>query len=515
MDSRHQHSNPLIKHPPNMPSDSPSQSVSSAISGRRSTIALFIPGIPTNPLRIRSLSSSFPCYWSTCNQHRSKRIVFTKRQALLTSTYSSHQFPSLFLHVNSQECPQTARRNQSHQQSVEGEVQLRFSSQAFQPIHLESTHCLQAYHATGLPAINIAPRELCSQAASTTYTYSSHQFPSLFLHVNSQECPQTARRNQSHQQSVEGEVQLRFSSQAFQPIHLESTHCRQAYHATGLPAINIAPRELCSQAASTTYTYSSHQFPSLFLHVNRPQNALRQPVAISLISNQWKEKYNCAFHPRHSNQSTQNPLTLFKLTMLHGLPTINIAPRELCSRSGKHYLHLLTVVTSFRPCFCMSIAKNALRQPVAISLISNQWKEKYNCAFHPRHSNQSTQNPLTLFKLTMLLVYLQSISLQKNCIHKDASTTYINLLAVVTSFRPCFCMSKAKNALRQPVAISLISNQWKEKYNCAFHPRHSNQSTQNPLTLFKLTMLLVYLQSTSLQENCVHEAASTTYIYSE
>ena len=514
MDSRHQHSNPLIKHPPNMPSDSPSQSVSSAISGRRSTIALFIPGIPTNPLRIRSLSSSFPCYWSTCNQHRSKRIVFTKRQALLTSTYSSHQFPSLFLHVNSQECPQTARRNQSHQQSVEGEVQLRFSSQAFQPIHLESTHCLQAYHATGLPAINIAPRELCSQAASTTYTYSSHQFPSLFLHVNSQECPQTARRNQSHQQSVEGEVQLRFSSQAFQPIHLESTHCLQAYHATGLPAINIAPRELCSQAASTTYTYSSHQFPSLFLHVKGhkcPQTARRNQSHQQSVEGEVQLRFSSqAFQPIHSESA--HSLQAYHATCL---PTINIAPRELCSRSGKHYLHLLTVVTSFRPCFCMSIAKNALRQPVAISLISNQWKEKYNCAFHPRHSNQSTQNPLTLFKLTMLLVYLQSISLQKNCIHKDASTTYINLLAVVTSFRPCFCMSKAKNALRQPVAISLISNQWKEKYNCAFHPRHSNQSTQNPLTLFKLTMLLVYLQSTSLQENCVHEAASTTYIYSE
>ena len=180
------------------------------------------------------------------------------------------------------------------------------------------------------------------EAASTTYTYSSHQFPSLFLHVNSQECPQTARRNQSHQQSVEGEVQLRFSSQAFQPIHSESTHSLQAYHATGLPAINIAPREL--------------------------------------------------FSP-----------------------------------SSKHYLHLLTVVTSFHLCFCMSKAKNALRQPVAISLISNQWKEKYNCAFHPRHSNQSTQNPLTLFKLTMLLVYLQSIWLQKNCVHEDASTTYIYL----------------------------------------------------------------------------------------
>ena len=154
-----------------MPSDSPSQSVSSAISGRRSTIALFIPGIPPNPLRIHSLSSSLPCYWSTYNQYHSKRIVFMKRQALL----------------------------------------------------------------------------------------------------------------------------------------------------------------------------------------------------------------------------------------------------------------ILTVVTSFRPYFCMSIAKNFLRQPVAISLISNQWKEKYNCAFHPRHSNQSTQNPLTLFKLIMLLVYLQSISLQKNCVHEDASTTYIYL----------------------------------------------------------------------------------------
>ena len=164
-----------------MPSDSPSQSVSSAISGRRSTIALFIPGIPTNPLRIHSLSSSLPCYWSTYNQYRSKRIVFTKRQALLilTDTYSSHQFPSQFLHVKGQECPQTARRNQSHQQSVEGEVQLRFSSQAFQTIHSLSlslflslslslslsVSLFQAYHATGLPAINIALRAFHSQSA--------------------------------------------------------------------------------------------------------------------------------------------------------------------------------------------------------------------------------------------------------------------------------------------------------------------------------------------------------------
>ena len=166
--------------------------------------------------------------------------------------------------------------------------------------------------------------------ALLTSTYSSHQFLSLFLHVKGQECPQTARRNQSHQQSVEGEVQLRFSSQALQPIHSESTH-------------------------------------SLLL------------VYLQSISLQE----NCV----HDSAST----------------------------------------TSFRPCFCMSIAKNALRQPVAISLISNQWKEKYNCAFHPRHSNQSTQNPLTLFKLTMLLVYLQSISLQENCVHEAASTTYFYL----------------------------------------------------------------------------------------
>ena len=33
---------------------------------------------------------------------------------------------------------------------------------------------------------------------------------------NDQERPQTARRNLTHQQSVEGEVQLRFSSQAFE-----------------------------------------------------------------------------------------------------------------------------------------------------------------------------------------------------------------------------------------------------------------------------------------------------------
>ena len=127
-----------------MPSDSPSQSVSSAISGRRSisiptnplrisgrrsTIALFIPGIPTNPLRIPGIPTN------PLESTHSLQAYRVHEAASTTYTYSSHQFPSLFLHVKGQECPQTARRNQSHQQSVEGEVQLRFSSQAFQPIH--------------------------------------------------------------------------------------------------------------------------------------------------------------------------------------------------------------------------------------------------------------------------------------------------------------------------------------------------------------------------------------------
>ena len=40
--------------------------------------------------------------------------------------------------------------------------------------------------------------------------------PPMVHQYNGQERPQTARRNLTHQQSVEGEVQLRFSSQAFE-----------------------------------------------------------------------------------------------------------------------------------------------------------------------------------------------------------------------------------------------------------------------------------------------------------
>ena len=111
-----------------MPSDSPSQSVSSAISGRRSTIALFIPGISTRPLPLFKLSMLLVYLRSISLQENCMHEA-------ASTAYSSHQFQSLILHVKSQECPQTARRNQSHQQSVEGEVQLRFSSQAFQPVH--------------------------------------------------------------------------------------------------------------------------------------------------------------------------------------------------------------------------------------------------------------------------------------------------------------------------------------------------------------------------------------------
>ena len=228
-----------------MPSDSPSQSVSSAISGRRSTIALFIPGIPTNPLRIHSLSSSLPCYWSTYNQYRSKRIVFTKRQALLILTVVTSFHLSFCMSK-----AKNALRQPVAISLISNQWKEKYNC-AFHPRHSNQStqNPLTLFKLTMLLVYlqSTSLQENCvHKAASTTFTYSSHQFPSLFLHVNSQECPQTARRNQSHQQSVEGEVQLRFSSQAFQPIHSESTHSLQAYHATGLPTINIAPRELCS-----------------------------------------------------------------------------------------------------------------------------------------------------------------------------------------------------------------------------------------------------------------------------
>ena len=227
-----------------MPSDSPSQSVSSAISGRRSTIALFIPGIPTNPLRIHSLSSSLSCYWSTCNQYRSKRIVFMKQQALLILTVVT----------------------------------------SFRPC----------------------------------FCMSKPRMPS-----------------DSPSQSVSSAISGRRSTIAL-----------------FIPGIPTNPLRIHSLSSSLPCYWSTY--------------------------NQYR---------------------------------------------SKRIVFMTQQVTSFRPYFCMSIAKNFLRQPVAISLISNQWKEKYNCAFHPRHSNQSTQNPLTLFKLIMLLVYLQSISLQENCVHDSEFLT--------------------------------------------------------------------------------------------
>ena len=114
---------------------------------------------------------------------------------------------------NDQECPQTARRNLTHQQSVEGEVQLRFSSQAFEvpmPLTLKYIQLVRVL------LLNILHYELYELwFRRRTLRIIKYQTKHK---CNDQECPQTARRNLTHQQSVEGEVQLRFSSQAFQSL---------------------------------------------------------------------------------------------------------------------------------------------------------------------------------------------------------------------------------------------------------------------------------------------------------
>ena len=83
----------------------------------------------------------------------------------------------------------------------------------------------------------------------------------------------------------------------------------------------------------------------------RKRRTVEQPVAINLITVQWNEKYNCAFHPGQS-------VAYYVRQYAHGCSTYYTGNTD---------------------------ARNTLRQPVAINLITLQWKEKYNCAFHSRN----------------------------------------------------------------------------------------------------------------------------------
>ena len=73
-----------------MPADSPSQSVSSGISGRRSTIALFIPGIPTNPLSLQAFHATGLAAIKIA-QGCSRSILVTKSRILGFSTGSKYK----------------------------------------------------------------------------------------------------------------------------------------------------------------------------------------------------------------------------------------------------------------------------------------------------------------------------------------------------------------------------------------------------------------------------------------
>ena len=116
--------------------------------------------------------------------------------------------------------------------------------------------------------------------------------PPLLHQCNDQERPQTARRNLTHQQSVEGEVTI-------------------AFFIPGVRSSNASYTQLCIARSSTTCKHTPLWTLPVWLWTNDDKwikhqwctnttvkNALRQPVAIWLISNQWKEKYNCVFHPR-------------------------------------------------------------------------------------------------------------------------------------------------------------------------------------------------------------------------
>ena len=109
------------------PSDSPSQSDSSAISGRRSTIAFFIPGV-------RSSNASYTqVYTASSSTISVKHTPLWASWVVIQEEWTLRIIKCQTKHkCNDQELCQTARRNLTHQQSVEGEVQLRFSSQAFE-----------------------------------------------------------------------------------------------------------------------------------------------------------------------------------------------------------------------------------------------------------------------------------------------------------------------------------------------------------------------------------------------
>ena len=117
---------------------------------------------------------------------------------------------------------------------------------------------------------------------------------------NDQERPQTARRNLTHQQSVEGEVTI-------------------AFFIPGVQSSNASYTQLWTARSSTTCKHTPIWTLPEWLWTNDDKwikhqwctnatikNVLRQPVAIWLISNQWKEKSQLRF----SSQAFEVPMPL-------------------------------------------------------------------------------------------------------------------------------------------------------------------------------------------------------------
>ena len=181
------------------------------------------------------------------------------------------------------------------------------------------------------------------------------------------------------------------------------------------------------------------------IHVQTCQkNAISQPVAIRLISSQWKEKSIAVLiigipgNPPCSFQRSKaaGPLPISLQHLFQAVLDVMLALQQLHPS-----IHVQT---------CQ---KNAISQPVAIRLISSQWKEKSIAVLIigiPGNPPCSFQRSKAAGPLPISLQHLfQAV---------------LDMMLALQQLHPSIHVQTCqKNAISQPVAIRLISSQWKEK----------------------------------------------------
>ena len=373
-------------------SDSPSQSISSLFSGRRSTIACFILGIvilcPQAAHAQHAQQGSTPKNKHINSSHKRQEQPSDSPSQSISSLFSGRRSTiACFILGIVILCPRAAHAQHAQHPRTNTSTAARRQEQPSDSPS-QSISSLFSGRRSTIAWFILGIVILCPQAA----------------HAHHAQHPRTntstaARRQEQPSDSPSQSISSLFSG-------------RRSTIACFILGIVI----LCPQAAHAQHAQQGSTPKNT--HINSSQKArtaLRQPVAIYLITIQWKEKYYCMFHPRHCD-----PLPSGR--------TCSTCSTGLNTQKHTHQQQ-------------PQKARTALRQPVAIYLITIQWKEKYYCVFHPRHCDP-----------------LPSGRTCSTC--STPKDKHIN------------SSQKARTALRQPVAIYLITIQWKEKYYCVFHPRH-------------------------------------------